>query len=67
MTQPAPLRAIASVRGITTGNHGVGHLPARNEQDPKQIEFEHQMALAHDPKAVVDAIREVYQLTPGRG
>jgi hypothetical protein len=34
------------VRIITTGNHGVGHLPARNAQDPKHIEYEHQIALA---------------------
>lgn len=34
------------VRIITTGNHGVGHLPARNAQDPQHIEYEHQIALA---------------------
>jgi pimeloyl-ACP methyl ester carboxylesterase len=34
------------VRIITTGNHGVGHLPARDAQDPKHIEYEHQIALA---------------------
>ena len=34
------------VRIITTGNHGVGHLPARNAQDPKHIEYEHQITLA---------------------
>jgi pimeloyl-ACP methyl ester carboxylesterase len=34
------------VRVITTGNHGVGHLPAPGAQDPKQIEYEHQIARA---------------------
>lgn len=34
------------VRIITTGNHGVGHLPARNAHDPKHVENEHQIARA---------------------
>jgi len=34
------------VRVLTTGNHGVGHLPARNAQDPKHIEYERQIRLA---------------------
>jgi hypothetical protein len=34
------------VRVLTTGNHGVGHLPARNAHDPKHIEYERQIALA---------------------
>ena len=34
------------VRVITTGNHGVGHLPDRDSRDPKQIEYERQIALA---------------------
>jgi pimeloyl-ACP methyl ester carboxylesterase len=34
------------VRVLTTGNHGVGHLPAPNAQDPKHQEYEHQVALA---------------------
>jgi pimeloyl-ACP methyl ester carboxylesterase len=34
------------VRVLTTGNHGVGHLPARNANDPKHIEYERQIALA---------------------
>jgi pimeloyl-ACP methyl ester carboxylesterase len=34
------------VRVLTTGNHGVGHLPARDAQDPKHLEYEHQIALA---------------------
>jgi hypothetical protein len=34
------------VRVLTTGNHGVGHLPARNAQDPVHIEYERQIALA---------------------
>ena len=34
------------VRVITTGNHGVGHLPARDVHDPKHIEYERQIALA---------------------
>jgi hypothetical protein len=34
------------VRVLTTGNHGVGHLPARDAQDPKHLEYEHQVALA---------------------
>jgi hypothetical protein len=34
------------VRVLTTGNHGVGHLPARDAQDPKHIEYERQIALA---------------------
>ncbi|MBV9647207.1 MAG: alpha/beta hydrolase [Candidatus Eremiobacteraeota bacterium] len=34
------------VRVITTGNHGVGHLPARNAADPKHVEYERQIALA---------------------
>jgi hypothetical protein len=31
---------------LTTGNHGVGHLPASNAQDPKHLEYEHQIARA---------------------
>jgi hypothetical protein len=34
------------VRVLTTGNHAVGHLPASNAQEPKHIEYEHQIALA---------------------
>jgi len=34
------------VRILTSGNHGVGHLPARNARDPKHIEYEHQIARA---------------------
>lgn len=34
------------VRIITTGNHGVGHLPARNAHDPQHLEYERQIALA---------------------
>jgi pimeloyl-ACP methyl ester carboxylesterase len=33
------------LRVLTTGNHGVGHLPALNAQDPKQLEYQHQIAL----------------------
>jgi pimeloyl-ACP methyl ester carboxylesterase len=34
------------VRIITTGNHGVGHLPAKDAADPKHIEHEHQITIA---------------------
>jgi hypothetical protein len=34
------------VRVLTTGNHGVGHLPARDVDDPKHVAYEHQIALA---------------------
>lgn len=34
------------VRVLTTHNHGVGHLPARNAGDPKHIEYERQITLA---------------------
>ena len=34
------------MRVLTTGNHGVGHLPNANAQDPKQLEYEHQVAVA---------------------
>jgi pimeloyl-ACP methyl ester carboxylesterase len=34
------------IRVLTTGNHGVGHLPAVPDMDPKQLEYEHQIALA---------------------
>jgi pimeloyl-ACP methyl ester carboxylesterase len=34
------------VRVLTTGNHGVGHLPDPDAQDPKHQEYEHQIALA---------------------
>ena len=34
------------VRVLTTGNHGVGHLPARDARDPKHLEYERQIALA---------------------
>jgi len=34
------------VRVLTTGNHGIGHLPARNAQDPTHIEYERQIAKA---------------------
>ncbi|HET9393189.1 MAG TPA: hypothetical protein VFO29_06710 [Candidatus Rubrimentiphilum sp.] len=34
------------VRVLTSGNHGVGHLPARNANDPKHIEYERQITLA---------------------
>jgi pimeloyl-ACP methyl ester carboxylesterase len=34
------------VRVLTTGNHAVGHLPASNAQEPKHLEYEHQIALA---------------------
>jgi pimeloyl-ACP methyl ester carboxylesterase len=41
-------RSLASrpLRVLTTGNHGVGHLPATNARDPKHLEYEHQIALA---------------------
>jgi pimeloyl-ACP methyl ester carboxylesterase len=34
------------VRVLTTGNHGVGHLPDPDAKDPKHIAYEHQMGLA---------------------
>ena len=34
------------LRVLTTGNHGVGHLPASNAQDPAHIEDERQITLA---------------------
>ena len=34
------------VRVLTTGNHGVGHLPATPDVDPKHLEFQHQIAQA---------------------
>jgi pimeloyl-ACP methyl ester carboxylesterase len=34
------------VRVLTSGNHGVGHLPASNAQDAKHLEYEHQVAVA---------------------
>jgi pimeloyl-ACP methyl ester carboxylesterase len=34
------------LRVLTTGNHGVGHLPAPDAQDPTHLEYEHQIALA---------------------
>jgi pimeloyl-ACP methyl ester carboxylesterase len=34
------------LRVVTTGNHGVGHLPAPNARDPKELEYQHQIALA---------------------
>jgi pimeloyl-ACP methyl ester carboxylesterase len=34
------------VRVLTTGNHGVGHLPAADAHDPKHLEYEHQVAQA---------------------
>jgi pimeloyl-ACP methyl ester carboxylesterase len=34
------------VRVLTTGNHGVAHLPATDAQDPKHLEYEHQIAKA---------------------
>jgi hypothetical protein len=34
------------LRVLTTGNHGVGHLPAPDARDPKHLEYEHQIALA---------------------
>jgi pimeloyl-ACP methyl ester carboxylesterase len=34
------------VRVLTTGNHGVGHLPARDANDPKHIEYEREIARA---------------------
>ena len=34
------------VRVLTTGNHGVGHLPAANAQDSSHLEHEHQVSLA---------------------
>jgi hypothetical protein len=34
------------VRVLTTGNHGVGHLPATPDTDPKHIEYERQIAQA---------------------
>jgi pimeloyl-ACP methyl ester carboxylesterase len=37
---------VRPLRVLTTGNHGVGHLPARDAQDPKHLEYEHQIALA---------------------
>jgi len=34
------------LRVLTSGNHAVGHLPAANAQDPKHLEYEHQIAVA---------------------
>ena len=34
------------VRVLTTGNHGVGHLPAPDSADPKHLEYEHRVAVA---------------------
>lgn len=34
------------VRVVTTNAHAVGHLPDPDAQDPKQIEYEHQVAIA---------------------
>lgn len=34
------------LRVLTSGNHGVGHLPASDAQDPKHLEYEHQVARA---------------------
>jgi pimeloyl-ACP methyl ester carboxylesterase len=34
------------IRVLTTGNHGVGHLPSSDAHDPKQLEYEHQVAVA---------------------
>jgi hypothetical protein len=33
-------------RVLTTGNHAVHFLPARNAHDPKHLEYEHQIGLA---------------------
>jgi pimeloyl-ACP methyl ester carboxylesterase len=80
------------VRVMTTGNHGVGHLPDQDAEDPKHVDYEHQVALAQarwltlssnakqifpahsseyvefdDPRAVIDAIHEVYAQSSGPG
>ena len=34
------------IRVLTTGNHGVGHLPDPDAHDPKQLEYEHQVSVA---------------------
>jgi pimeloyl-ACP methyl ester carboxylesterase len=34
------------IRVLTTGNHGVGHLPAAPETDPKRLDHQHQIAQA---------------------
>jgi formylglycine-generating enzyme required for sulfatase activity len=34
------------IRVLTTGNHGVGHLPAVPDADPKHVEYERQIAQA---------------------
>jgi pimeloyl-ACP methyl ester carboxylesterase len=34
------------IRVLTTGNHAVHFLPARNAHDPKHLEYEHQIELA---------------------
>ena len=34
------------VRVLTTGNHGVGHLPTVPETDPKRLDYQHQIAQA---------------------
>jgi len=31
---------------LTTGSHGVGHLPAAPETDPKRLDYQHQIAQA---------------------
>jgi hypothetical protein len=34
------------VRVVTTGNHGVHFLPGTHTPDPKELEYQHQIALA---------------------
>jgi len=76
------------VRVLSTGNHGVGHLPATPDADPKHLEYERQIARAQaswlalssnarqiftrrsseyvqfdEPDTVVDAIREVFDIS----
>lgn len=34
------------IRVLSTRNHGVGHLPATPDTDPKHLEFQHQVVLA---------------------
>ena len=34
------------IRVLSTGNHGVGHLPATPDTDAKHLEYQHQVALA---------------------
>jgi len=46
LTQHVRYLGSRPVRVITTGNHAVSHLPARDANDPKHIEYEHAITLA---------------------